>query len=394
MHPGIAYFPSQWFYGGLLKSGVTVEDRPVPSKLPWPNSRLPVMMLECEEGQDQKASSTGQGLSYINLEEAQLVMKVLWAATQGAQGVRDVVLLTPYKGQVKILEQLRRAINQYLEVDVNVIVSSVDAYQGQEAELVIFSTVRSNNKHKVGFLRDPRRLNVAITRARNGLVVVGSKATLNSSIDWRNWLDWIKANKAFQQEDSFPMAPWEDGFIDVRKVIEDSEEDYDNIIDVDNWEDDTNGAKNDNLGSDNEKREDVDMSQKKFKNQSRNVKKHKKVSEQVEGQNIKKRKVVIGSKMKESQNQKKDTVEDLKQSRTDHLEESREDNFGNQLNGSQIQKDLLKTMTVVNLRALCKQSEQVEIKGYSTMKKSQLIQNLFEQREKIDVEVLNSLYFD
>merc|ERR1712032_823947 len=100
---------------------------------------------------------------------------------------KDIGIVTPYSAQVALIRSLLLSsskIQQYsdltgLETSSLIAVKSVDGYQGRERDIIIFSTVRSNRSGKIGFLSDWRRMNVSLTRARRGLVVVGDAGTLS-----------------------------------------------------------------------------------------------------------------------------------------------------------------------------------------------------------------------
>ena len=94
----------------------------------------------------------------------------------------EIGIVTPYAGQA-------RALRAALDSDL-IEVKTVDGFQGREKSVILFSAVRSNDRGSVGFLADGRRLNVALTRAKRGLVVVGNERTLKSDGDWREWLRW------------------------------------------------------------------------------------------------------------------------------------------------------------------------------------------------------------
>jgi len=210
MHPGISVFPSSQFYQGKIESGVAAEDRPLPisSSFEWPNSNLPVVLLSCDDV-DERAStgllagstsntgigeSTG-GSSYRNPGQAEISVRAVRGLLSDPT-ITSIALLTPYNGQVRLLNtRIQAEFPDYVDSG-RIIVSSVDGYQGREAEVVVFSTVRCNSRRNLGFLSDARRMNVAITRARRGLVVIGSESTLETSPHWKAWLNWVKKHKA------------------------------------------------------------------------------------------------------------------------------------------------------------------------------------------------------
>merc|ERR1711879_1062938 len=135
---------------------------------------------------------------------ADIVAKVLLAKELS---VLEIGIVTPYSAQVRALRQaVREELVRRLRgtgIDLTgglpgrrgakaLEIASVDAFQGREKELIVFSAVRSNWYGNVGFLADWRRLNVMVTRARRGLIVVGNADTLRADPTWSRWLDWAE----------------------------------------------------------------------------------------------------------------------------------------------------------------------------------------------------------
>jgi ATP-dependent RNA/DNA helicase IGHMBP2 len=113
---------------------------------------------------------------------------------------RSIGVISPYAAQVALLtSELAAEVDGGLEVD------SVDGFQGREKEAIVFSAVRSNVDGNVGFLADARRLNVAITRAKRKLVVVGDSATLSNDERWRALFDTAIAQGAYRS--AFELPP-------------------------------------------------------------------------------------------------------------------------------------------------------------------------------------------
>jgi len=191
MHPALAAFPSKAFYSGMLRSGVEPAARKAPRGFHWPVEGAPLAFVPCSHGWERK-----DGSSYENHAEAEEVARIVQnflAAGELTEG--DIGIVTPYAGQVRVLRRILRVPRGADQPGVpRLEVSSVDGFQGREKELIVFSAVRSNLSGAVGFLADARRVNVMLTRARRGLVVVGSEATLSQEPTvWGPWLAWASA---------------------------------------------------------------------------------------------------------------------------------------------------------------------------------------------------------
>ncbi len=196
MHPVIREFPSARFYDNKLEDGCAASDRPTPGGLLWPDWDNPLAFIPTEgvELPDEDGSSRS---NYAEAAKVLSVVKNLLAAGDLTTG--DIGIITPYNGQVRVLADLfQQAGGRDLgEPYYGLEIKSVDGYQGREKEVIIFSTVRANDNGEVGFLSDRRRLNVALTRAKRGLVIIGQPNTLRHDKTWNSWLEWVEERNLF-----------------------------------------------------------------------------------------------------------------------------------------------------------------------------------------------------
>ena len=171
MHPALSEFPSQAFYEGSLQNGVTLESRRVSGlDFPWPKVDMPIFLYN-SAGQEEISSS---GTSYLNRLEALNIEKIITSFLKAGLHASQIGVITPYEGQRAYLQATLQANKSHGEIEI----ASVDAFQGREKDFILLSCVRSNRDGGLGFLSDPRRLNVALTRAKYGLVICGNAQTL------------------------------------------------------------------------------------------------------------------------------------------------------------------------------------------------------------------------
>ena len=188
MHPVIREFPSMRFYDNKLLDGAGLENRDTPAGFIWPDWDAPVAFVPVtgHETQDEF------GKSRSNIDEAALTMSVLDSLlAPGDLSPEDVGIISPYAAQIRLLNSLAEE-SKNPEIYAGVEMQSVDGFQGREKEVIIMSTVRSNPTGELGFLKDARRLNVAITRAKRGLIIIGNPVTLSHDHNWKGMLDWIE----------------------------------------------------------------------------------------------------------------------------------------------------------------------------------------------------------
>lgn len=205
MHPCIAMFPSDLFYGGLLRNGVSAPERRPLAGFPWPREEFPVAFLPIQ------GVEMDDGVSKYNDAEAAAACNAVSLLLQGGQcSASDIAVVTPYAAQARLIRRMIRRIlpdsgPPFIEV------ASVDGFQGREKEAVVFSAVRSNDYGSIGFTSDWRRVNVSFTRARRALIVIGNEHTLRRGDPdtWMPWLAWADAHGINMDKPGMPRGRYD-----------------------------------------------------------------------------------------------------------------------------------------------------------------------------------------
>ena len=180
MCDAIMQFPNQEFYGGHLVSDPSVKYRSI---LDWDTA---IEWIDTPNEAEYVENQADDSMSRLNPAEAELTLFTLknYFDKIGRDRILyerlDVGLISPYKGQVRLLRQLVKRDSYWKPFRHLITINTVDGFQGQERDIIVISLVRSNDQGQVGFLRDLRRMNVAITRARMKLILIGHQATLCS----------------------------------------------------------------------------------------------------------------------------------------------------------------------------------------------------------------------
>lgn len=191
MHEEIMKFPSQWFYNGELEAASEVRYRGI---LDWDT---PIHWIDTSE-MDFKEEFVGETFGRINKAEADLLLSELKIYINRIGGNRileekiDFGIISPYKAQVQYLRNKIKADASLKPYRSLFTVNTVDGFQGQERDVIFISLVRANEEGQIGFLNDLRRMNVAITRARMKLVILGEAETLKHHGFYRKLLEFIQ----------------------------------------------------------------------------------------------------------------------------------------------------------------------------------------------------------
>jgi len=191
MNYKIMDFSSAQFYDSQLIADDTVVDH-VLADLPTVEdtefTRQVVTFIDTA-GAGWEEEVEPEGLSKRNPKEAAFILQRVQMLLDAGLPVQDIAVIAPYAAQVRLLRDNFQG--QGLEID------TVDGFQGREKEVVLISLVRSNNKSEIGFLADRRRMNVALTRARRKLIVVGDSATLGIDSFYQDFLTYVESIQSY-----------------------------------------------------------------------------------------------------------------------------------------------------------------------------------------------------
>jgi senataxin len=191
MHPAISHFPRHVFYQGTLQDSPVVSSRKSPFFSDPPFNMNPVMFIDIKASRDVVSESTW---SRSNPDEANICVSLYLALVRIAKSSNTTLagrvgVISPYADQIKLLRSRFDAAGGIATTD-DIEIATVDSFQGKEKDIIILSTVRAcSESNSVGFLSDLRRMNVAITRAKFGLFVVGRAETLRANPTWAMLVD-------------------------------------------------------------------------------------------------------------------------------------------------------------------------------------------------------------
>jgi superfamily I DNA and/or RNA helicase len=192
MNDAIMRFSSEYFYNGEVQSAPEVKFRSIL------DLDVPMMWVDTSD-MDCREAFVGESFGRINKTEAQLTLLTLhdYFIKIGKQRVIDeridVGVISPYRAQVQYLRQLLRHDDFFKPFHGSISVNTVDGFQGQERDIILISLVRANDRGQIGFLNDLRRMNVAITRARMKLIILGDASTMTQHPFYKRLFNYVKS---------------------------------------------------------------------------------------------------------------------------------------------------------------------------------------------------------
>ena len=197
MNEDIMRFSSDWFYGNQVESAPEVKYRSIL------DLDIPMSWIDTSSWNESstlfKEQFVGESFGRINKAEAELTLLVLEKYFQKIGKERilderlDVGIISPYRAQVQYLRRQLKKKEFFKPYRSLISVNTVDGFQGQERDIILISLVRANDEGQIGFLRDLRRMNVAITRARMKLIILGDASTMTRHPFYKKLHEYIDA---------------------------------------------------------------------------------------------------------------------------------------------------------------------------------------------------------
>ena len=187
MNEPLMRFSSEWFYGGLLTAAPMVRNRSMLADMDYPLVWIDTTHIPTDkQGEEEyvREEFSGANFGRVNRTEARLTLKALRAYARRLSRHRlleenvDIGIISPYRAQIQYLRGLLKRDEYLKPLRKHITVNTVDSFQGRERDVIVLSLVRANEEGEIGFLRDLRRMNVAITRARLKLIILGAAETL------------------------------------------------------------------------------------------------------------------------------------------------------------------------------------------------------------------------
>jgi superfamily I DNA and/or RNA helicase len=192
MHEAIMQYSSQQFYDDSLAADVSVRTHrlcDLPNVIETPLTSEPLDWIDTA-GAEYEEQLEPDGESKLNPKEANLIVRCVRELIDAGITPDQIAVIAPYAAQVRLLRS-RLEIAE-LEID------TVDGFQGREKEVVLITMVRSNSICEIGFLNDTRRTNVALTRARRKLIIVGDSATLATNTFYASMLEYFEQSGGYR----------------------------------------------------------------------------------------------------------------------------------------------------------------------------------------------------
>ncbi|KAF3162958.1 hypothetical protein TWF788_001712 [Orbilia oligospora] len=207
MHEMIMKYPSVGLYDSLLLADVSVRSHllsDLPNVIKTDETQAPLVFWDTNPHGGFGEDDTGAHESKSNAMEAALCRYHLRSLLEAGVQPKDIAIITPYNAQVALLSGLIKS--EFPDGFSEIEIGSVDGFQGREKEAILLSLVRSNEKKEVGFLADERRLNVAMTRPRRHLCVIGDSGTVaRGSVFLKGWMDFLEENADLRYPDTIML---------------------------------------------------------------------------------------------------------------------------------------------------------------------------------------------